>query len=165
MFVLLGLCLNMLFRLFKFFVMFLTFRTFATINPDKGEVNSGEQVTQPGQSFTTREIYTRFLQTGRVLGEMRNVSYDSDSNENVDFDSYDSTQEPDFDLTDVTDAKAVLTNTSAQRSEINRLSVLYSTGKISYDEFCHLANQQNPDMAAPMIKRYGELLRQSQPPA
>lgn len=132
---------------------------------DPGEINSGEMVTQPGQSFTTREIYTRFLQTGRVLGEMRNVSYDSDNNDNVDFDSYDRTQEPDFDLVDATEVKNMLTNSAEQRKEINRLSALYGTGKISYDEFCTLANQQNPDMAAPMIKRYGELLRQSQPPA
>lgn len=43
-----------------------------------GEINSEEQVTEPGQAFTTREIYERYLVTGRVEGIARRSSYDSD---------------------------------------------------------------------------------------
>lgn len=66
---------------------------------DKGEVNSGEVITEPGQSFSTREIYERFLVTGRVEG-VRNVSYDDDKVVN-NFDVDSPLEEDPIDITDI----------------------------------------------------------------
>lgn len=66
---------------------------------DNGEVNSGEVITEPGQSFTTREIYERFLVTGRVEG-VRNVSYDDDNVVN-NFDLDNPIEEDPIDITDI----------------------------------------------------------------
>lgn len=126
------------------------------------EVNSGELVTEPGQSFSTREIYTRFLQTGRVLGEARPVIYDSDElGRNPTLDDYDVTQSPDFDLSDVSEHSSALTNLNAQRKEINRLSDLYKTGKISFDDFVNNSLRQNEEIARPLIDYYGKKLAEN----
>lgn len=139
------------------------FRTQYDLIPDEGEVNSGELVTQPGQSFTTREIYERFLVTGRVESCSRPVVFDSDElGRDPGFDDYDDTQDGAFDLSDATERKDMLSNTSAQRKEINRLSSLYAVGKITFDEFVHLANKQNPDFAAPLIEHFAMQMRQQQ---
>lgn len=139
------------------------FRTQYDIIPDDGEVNSGEMVTQPGQSFSTREIYERFLVTGRVEGCARPVVYDSDElARDPGYDDYDVTQDGSFDLSDVTEHNGMLSNVAAQRKEINRLSSLYAVGKISFDEFCHLSNKQNPDLAAPLIEHFAMQMRKNQ---
>lgn len=141
----------------------LKFRTQYDLTPDDGEINSGEMITQPGQSFTTREIYERFLVTGRVEGCARPVVYDSDElGSDPGFDDYDVTQDGSLDLSDVTEHNNLLSNSAAQRKEINRLSSLYAVGKISFDEFCHLANKQNPDFAEPLIEHFAMQMRQQQ---
>lgn len=135
------------------------FKTQFNAIPDKGECNSGELVTEPGQSFTTREIYARFIQTGRVISSARAVQYDSEElGRSPDFEDYDDTQRPDFDITDAEKHQAYLTNQETQRKAIQSLSVKYASGQISYDEFCRLASEQNHEMAAPLIQRFGEAL-------
>lgn len=137
------------------------FRTQFEKREYKGESYDGIlMVTQPGQSFTTREIYERFLVTGRVAGTVRQSVYDSDElNREPDFDDYDETQRPDFDLSDVTSHRDGLTNSELQRKEINRLAANYAVGKISFDEFVYQANRQNPEFARPLIDYYGSQLK------
>lgn len=89
------------------------FRTPFTVSPDRGEINSGEIIVQPGQSFTTREIYERFITTGRVLGASRPVEYDTDKGE-VDFDDY--IDRP-IDLTDIGDQLEKLNVMFQQRKQ------------------------------------------------
>lgn len=138
------------------------FRTQYDHEIDPGEKNSHELVTEPGQSFTTREIYERFIRTGRVEGMGRPVVFDEDElGRQPDFDDYDVTQRPDFDLSDASNHTADLTQVRSQREEINRLSSLYANGKISYDEFCSKASRQNADLAAPLIEHYGLQLRKN----
>ena len=50
------------------------FKTLWNSSPDRGEENTHEIVVEPGQAFTTREIYTRFLTTGRVMSAEPNLS-------------------------------------------------------------------------------------------
>lgn len=75
---------------------------------DPGENLSDEIVTEPGQAFTTREIYERFIVTGRVMGVARQVSFDSDTKEDLSFD--DLIPRP-LDLTDI----------DAQIDDLNRM--------------------------------------------
>ena len=79
-----------------------------------GEVNSGELVTEPGQAFTTREIYERFLVTGRVQGSARLVTYDSDEVQNRDLDFQDNIDRP-LDLTDIDEQMNNLYRMRAER--------------------------------------------------
>lgn len=119
------------------------------------ELNSGELVTEAGQSFTTREIYTRFLQTGRVLGEARPVVYDEEElGREPQINDYDVTQSPDYDLSDVSEQSSAISNLSNQRMEINRLSALFKNGKITFDDFVILSSRQNKDLASPLIEHY-----------
>lgn len=90
------------------------FRTPYTYKSLPGEVNSGEMVTEPGQAFTTREIYERFLVTGRVEGSARPVQYDSDEVHNRDLDFQDNIDRP-LDLTDIDEQMNNLYKMRAER--------------------------------------------------
>lgn len=136
----------------------LNFKTLWNSSPDRGEENSHELITEPGQAFTTREIYTRFLTTGRVMSEAR-VVYDSDElGREPDFDDYDSTQRGDFDLSDVTVHNMELSISQRQKESINSLSASYALGKISFDDFCYQANRINAEYARPFIDKFGKAL-------
>lgn len=67
-----------------------------------GEINSGELITEPGQAFSTREIYERFIRTGRVEGVAKSVLYDTDNVEDSDLDNLTQIDRP-LDLTDIDD--------------------------------------------------------------
>lgn len=130
-----------------------------------GEVNSGELVTEPGQAFTTREIYERYLATGRVVGGIQPQPTDEDElGKEPSFDDLDETQSPEFTRLDALDRSRDLTNVRSQREAIVQLSLQYQQGKISYDEFVDAANRQNSDMAAPYIQHFGKLLREAPKP-
>ncbi|MEM3318411.1 MAG: hypothetical protein QXT80_02565, partial [Thermoplasmatales archaeon] len=65
--------------------------------PMKGEINNSPSETIEGQSLTINEILIKFTQ-----GTLPNIGldnyYDTDQNEEIDFDSYDPTLDPAFDL-------------------------------------------------------------------
>ncbi|MEM3318415.1 MAG: hypothetical protein QXT80_02585, partial [Thermoplasmatales archaeon] len=69
--------------------------------PGKGEINNSPSETIEGQSLTINEILIKFTQ-----GTLPNIGldnyYDTDQNEDIDFDSYDPTLDPAFDLADAT---------------------------------------------------------------
>lgn len=90
------------------------FRTQYGHYQDPGENLSDEIVTEPGQAFTTREIYERFIVTGRVMGVARQVSFDSDSKDDVTFD--DLIPRP-LDLTDIDAEIENLTRMRQQREQ------------------------------------------------
>lgn len=59
----------------------------------------GDTKTVPNQSFTINEIITRF--TGGVMPNInRKVSYDQEDLRNEDWDQFDVTRRPDYDLAD-----------------------------------------------------------------
>ena len=137
----------------------LVFKTMYNTSPDRGEELSNEIVTEEGQAFSTREIYVRFLRTGRVEGMARNVVYDSDElGREPKFEDYDVTQDGSFDLSDASSHNLELAISSKQKESINNLSALYATGKISFDEFCSNANKINADYARPFIDKFGKAL-------
>lgn len=125
-----------------------------------GEINSGELVTEPGQSFTTREIYTRYLVTGRVEGMGRRVSYDSDELKN----------EPGFDdnvtpkdaavdpLTAYSEARDNLEREESKRKDIQNHIARYQSGQISFDELCEYLRMKAPNNAPGLIKYFGQQL-------
>lgn len=69
--------------------------------PGKGEINNSPSETIEGQSLSINEILIKFTQ-----GTLPNIGldnyYDTDHNEEIDFDSYDPTLDPAFDLADAT---------------------------------------------------------------
>lgn len=69
--------------------------------PGKGEINNSPSETIEGQSLTINEILIKFTQ-----GTLPNIGldnyYDTDQYEEIDFDSYDPTLDPAFDLADAT---------------------------------------------------------------
>ena len=134
-------------------------------HPDfKGEFNSGELVTEPGQALTTREIYERYLATGRVIGGfIPQFSDEEELGKEPGFDDYDETQSADFSKFDAIDRGRDLSNLRSQREAIGNLISLYQQGLISYDEFVDKANRQNSDLAAPHIKYFGQLLAKAKP--
>lgn len=124
-----------------------------------GEKNSGEIVTEPGQALTTREIYERFLHTGRVFGGVRIGEFDSDEiGKEPSFDDLALHQQQALDITDVHEASCGLVDVRKKRSDIQRLAIDYSSGKISYDDFCSRSSQIDYDMSRPYITRFGEAL-------
>lgn len=124
-----------------------------------GEKNSGEIVTEPGQALTTREIYERFLHTGRVFGGVRTGEFDSDEiGKEPNFDDLALHQQQALDITDIHAASTGLVDVRKKRSDIQRLAVDYSSGKISFDDFCSRAGQIDYDMSRPYITRFGEAL-------
>ena len=131
--------------------------------PEDGEKLSYELVTEPGQSFTTREIYERFLTTGRVMSEAR-VVYDEDElGREPDFSDFDVTQDGSFDLSDVTEKRSNIEISNEKRSTINSLSAAYATGKISFDEFCQRAYSIDRDYAQPFVEKFGKALAKNAP--
>lgn len=129
-----------------------------------GEVNSGELVTEPGQAFTTREIYERYLATGRVIGGIQPQSTDEDElGREPGFDDIDESQSAEFSKLDAIDRGRDLSNLRSQREAIGNLASLYQQGRISYDEFVDAANRQNTELAAPFIQHFGKMLSQSMP--
>lgn len=136
----------------------LNFKTLWNSSPDRGEDNSHELITEPGQAFTTREIYTRFLTTGRVMSEAR-VVFDSDElGREPDFNDFDPTQKGDFDLADVSNHNMELAIAQRQKESINALSASYALGKISFDDFCYQSRLINADYAKPFIDKFGSAL-------
>lgn len=129
-----------------------------------GEVNSGELVTEPGQAFTTREIYERYLATGRVIGGIQPLPTDEDElGKEPGFNDLDETQSPEFSKLDAIDRSRDLSNLRSQREAIGNLASLYQQGRISYDEFVDAANRQNTELAAPFIQHFGKMLAQAKP--
>lgn len=96
------------------------FRSPFNVSPDIGETNSHELVTEPGQAFTTREIYERYIVTGRVLGVAREVTFDSDSKEDLTFD--DLLPRPQ-DLTDIDDQIFNLNQMKKEREDAYKRSI------------------------------------------
>lgn len=124
-----------------------------------GELNSGEKVTEPGQALTTREIYERFLHTGRVFGGVRTGEFDSDEiGKEPGFDDLALHQRQALDITDVQEVSRDLIDVRKKRHDIQELAIKYSTGKISYDEFCTAAGNVDYDMSKPYITKFGEAL-------
>lgn len=66
-----------------------------------GEINTMPSDTIEGQSLTVNEILIKFTQ-GTIPNIAFDNYYDSDQNEDIDFDSYDITLNPAFDLADAT---------------------------------------------------------------
>lgn len=66
-----------------------------------GEINNLPSETIEGQSLTVNEILIKFTQ-GTLPNLVFDNYYDSDQNEDIDFDSYDPTLDPAFDLADAT---------------------------------------------------------------
>lgn len=117
--------------------------------------------TIPGKSYEMREIVTTFIRTGRVLGSMHEVVNDEDLPH--DFDSpADVFDGHDIDLVDYENASNELYDKRRARQRIQELAVKYSSGKISYDDFCKQAGDCDYEIARPFIRNFGEALARSQ---
>lgn len=126
-----------------------------------GERNSGELVTEPGQSLSTREIYERFLNTGRVFGGVRTGEFDSDElgGKEPDFDDIAVHQQQAIDLSDIYDANSTLIDRQKKCKDIQRLANQYNSGKFSYDEFCSRARKIDDNLSKPFIEWFGKALQ------
>lgn len=70
------------------------------------ETNSGEIITVPGQSYTVKELVIRY-ENGVPLPKVKNMQYDEIFDEDLN-----PMREPDFDLTDIDKANALVESTS-----------------------------------------------------
>lgn len=142
--------------------MYMKIKSLKSYKPSKGEVISSESPFEPGLETNIKDVMIAFTRGGQVQNlNLKQPVYDPD--EVVNQDDVDATvfDGHDVDLTDIESSAEYLTNVSTQQKEIQRLAAEYSTGRMSYDEFVRLANQQNVDLAKPYVERFGELLQSS----
>lgn len=69
--------------------------------PLTGEINNSPSETIQGQSLTVNEILIKFSQ-GTLPNIVLDYYFDTDQDEEIDFDSIDPTLDPSFDLADAT---------------------------------------------------------------
>lgn len=84
---------------------------------EKAEYNSGELITQPGESYTIQELLAKHAR-GIMPPVERPVYYD-----NNDLDDIDQTKRPDFDLTDADNLSYQLKSKSLQNKALKKAAL------------------------------------------
>lgn len=87
------------------------FRTQFNNHKSKGEINSGEENTIPNQSLSVREILNRYIK-GLPIDNIQRKGYYTGSD---DFEDYDETLDPNFDLSDVTEGMLQIERNKQER--------------------------------------------------
>lgn len=81
----------------------------ALLIPRQTEINNGISLTVPGQTFTIKEILTKFSN-----GMELNLGHPGQFQDDPSFDDYDVTRDPDFDLADATEQLSAFTERQQQ---------------------------------------------------